>query len=75
MTSDAPTGNGIIGDQQAAAQAQDAAAAAARVPTPASTTGGTLALEALKVAATTNDTPEATTARADTYLDWLKENG
>jgi hypothetical protein len=70
--------NGVIVDQ---AVVEDARAAAAReqalgdTPVTEPEVDGTLALEALKVAAYTNDTPDATTARARIYLDWLKENG
>jgi hypothetical protein len=74
-TPDAQSG-GILANQAAAAESKDQGVLDLPVPIVTEPdAGGTLALEALKVAAYHNDEPDAVTARADTYLDWLKQHG
>lgn len=71
------TGSGIIGAQQATAdaRARERLDAQSEEPVTAPEEQGTLAIEALKVAAYHNDEPDAVTQRAGIYLDWLKKNG
>lgn len=74
MSDDAPVGEGVIGERAALDQARDQAAVAAPPVTPAAG-DGTLRLEVLRIAAYHNDEPDAVTARADTYLDWIQNHG